>query len=560
MKTSDKLNAQYLGQLLKQHNCKTVVIAPGSRNAPLIITFTNDSDYRCISVPDERVAAFTAMGLTLEKREPVAVICSSGSAAVNFYPAVVEAFYQKLPLVVITADRPIELIDQGIGQAIRQPNVFTTHIVKDFDLIREPADELAKNFNQRSINEALLATKHGPVHINVPFDEPLYGTTEEQVEAQYIDETLGNRTLSNTKVEQLSSIWNEAPKIWVLAGQMLPDSELEEILTSLNQKSPFLIFSESLSNLHCACNIHSIDRLINTISEEEKEALCPDLLISIGGEVVSKMVKKFLRTFKPKHHWYVNEATEFQDTYGALTDHVQVHPALFFKDLMGFTKPKSSDYRDDFLAKDQKRMAKHAEFVNKAQFSDMAAFREILKHLPKDSILHCANSTSIRYSQLFDHEESILHYANRGTSGIDGCTSTAIGHAITTDKMVTLITGDVAFLYDSNAFWNDELPDNLRVIVLNNNGGNIFRIIEGPDKNEDFERFQETIHNVKLQGVATTFGLSFTSVSDEGKLQQVLSSFFAPEGGIKVLEIQTPRIESPEVLKNYWAFLRNGFK
>lgn len=536
------------------------MIAPGSRNAPMIITFTNDSDYRCISIPDERVAAFTAMGLTLEKREPVAVICSSGSAVVNFYPAVVEAFYQKLPLVVVTADRPKERIDQGIGQAIRQSNVFANHIVKDFDLIREPADELSQQYNQRCINEALLATKKGPVHINVPFDEPLYGITEEFVEAQYIDETLGNRTLSVTKVEQLSKIWNAAPKVWVLAGQMLPNSELEEVLTSLNQKSPFLIFSESLSNLHCDCNIHSIDRLINTISEEEKEALRPDLLISIGSEVVSKMVKKYLRTFKPKHHWYVNEATEFQDTYGALTDHVQVHPALFFKDLMQFAEDKPSEYRDTFLAKDQKRMAKHAEFINEAPFTDFVAFREILKYLPKDSILHCANSTSIRYSQLFDHEESILHYANRGTSGIDGCTSTAIGHAMSTDKMVTLITGDVAFLYDSNAFWNDELPDNLRVIVLNNNGGNIFRIIEGPDNNDTFERFQETVHNVKLQGVANTFGLSFTSVNEIGKLEQVLTSFFAKEGGIKVLEIQTPRIQNPKTLKDYWAFLRNGFK
>ena len=159
----------------------------------MIITFTNDSNYRCISIPDERVAAFTAMGLTLEKREPVAVICSSGSAVVNFYPAVVEAFYQKLPLVVITADRPKERIDQGIGQAIRQPKVFTNHIVKDFDLIREPEDELAQNYNQRCINEALLATKHGPVHINVPFDEPLYGIAHEIAEVQYIDETFSTR-------------------------------------------------------------------------------------------------------------------------------------------------------------------------------------------------------------------------------------------------------------------------------------------------------------------------------------------------------------------------------
>ncbi len=496
------------------------------------------------------------MGLTLENREPVAVICSSGSATVNFYPAVVEAYYQKLPLVVITADRPREMIDQGFGQTMRQADIFEKHIVSSVNLLREPQDELARNYNQRSINEAMLATKKGPVHINVAFDEPLYGTTEEELVVQYIAKTHGERTLRTPRIKELAQVWNRAPRVWVLAGQMLPDAKLEHELTELNQKSPFLIFSESLSNLHCSCNIHSIDRLVNTIDEEEKEALRPDLLISIGGEVVSKMVKKYLRQYKPRHHWYVSESIDFQDTYGALSDHVRAHPALFFEHLQQHVEAKSAAYREHFLQKDKTRMERHQCFVAKAPFSDLRAFDTVLKQLPANSILHCANSTSIRYSQLFDHQPEILHFANRGTSGIDGCTSTAVGHAMNTDKLLTLITGDVAFLYDSNAFWNDQLPANLRVIVLNNQGGNIFRFIEGPDLTENFERFQETVHKANLQGVASTFNLNFKSVDNEEELTAYLPAFFEDDG-LKVLEIKTPRELSPLVLKDYFKSLQN---
>lgn len=546
-----------MGFLLKQHGCKTVVISPGSRNAPLIISLTNQPEYRCISVPDERVAAFTAMGLTLEKREPVAVICSSGSATVNFYPAVVEAFYQNLPLVVITADRPQEFIDQGFGQTMRQPEIFEKHIVKSVNLIREPADQLSQNYNQRCINEALLATQKGPVHINVPFDEPLYGTIENPAEVKFINEVKGEKTLRTAKLEGLAEVWNSAPKIWVLAGQLLPDEHLEAELSKLNEKSPFLILSESLSNLHCSCNIHTIDRLINTLNEEEKADLRPDLLISIGGEVVSKMVKKYLRDFKPKAHWYVNETLHFKDTFGALTEHIQANPALFFKHLQQFAEPASTEYRERFLEKDGVRKMRHEKYLSKAPWSDFKAFDEILNHLPKNSILHCANSTAIRYSQLFDQAPGLLHFANRGTSGIDGCTSTAIGHAMNTSKVVTLVTGDIAFLYDSNAFWNNQLPPNLRVVILNNGGGNIFRIIPGPDENSTSQAFQETPHEYDLSGIAKAYKVHFQRVEGQSKLNEILPEFFA--GDIpKILEVATPREVSPDVLKTYFGALKSG--
>lgn len=555
IKTSDKLNAQYLAQLLKKHGCRTVVIAPGSRNAPMIISFSHDEDYRCLSVPDERVAAFTAMGLTLEKREPVAVICSSGSATVNFYPAVVEAYYQNLPLVVITADRPLELIDQGFGQTMRQPDIFEKHIACSVNLIREPSDNMARNYNQRCINEAMLATQKGPVHINVPFSEPLYGRSDTLSDVQFIDEVKGEKTLRTPKLQGLADVWNDSPRIWVLAGQLLPDSRLEKELTKLNELSPFLIFSESLSNLHCSCNIHSIDRLINTIDEKEKAALQPDLLISIGGEVVSKMVKQYLREYQPKAHWYINETLHFKDTYGSLSEHIQANPALFFAHLAEYAQPADSDYRDHFLALDQKRMHLHSQYLETAPWSDFSAFKILREQLPQQSILHCANSTAIRYSQLFDHDNELLHFANRGTSGIDGCTSTAVGHALNTDKIVTLVTGDVAFLYDSNAFWNAELPSNLRVVVLNNNGGNIFRIIAGPGDDPAAQLFQETPHHARLKGVAETWGVHYQCASNESELRKELDDFFRGEE-LKILEVQTPRQESPNVLKAYFRTLK----
>ncbi len=543
--------------LLKEHGCRNIVISAGSRNAPLIISFTNDADYQCFSAPDERSAAFIALGMTLENRELVAVISSSGSAVANFYPAVCEAFYQKLPLVILTADRPKELIDQGIGQAIRQENIFDNHIVKSANLLREPQDDLAKNYNQRIINEAMLATQNGPVHINVPLDEPLYETTENQSDARFIGELQGDLIFSPEKLERRAEVWNESAKIWVLAGQLRPNEKLEKSLSQLNEKSPFLIFSETLSNLQCDCNIATVDRLINTISDDEKKALQPDLVISIGGEVVSKMVKKFLRNFPPKAHWYLDEGAEFQDTYGALTEHVRVNPTLFFEALSQKAESKNADYRDEFLEKNSARSKKHDEFLAQADYSDLVVFEQILKHLPKGNILHCANSTPIRYSQLFDHQKDTLHFANRGTSGIDGCTSTALGHALSTEKEVVLITGDIAFLYDSNAFWIDQKPDNLKVIVINNGGGNIFRIIEGPDKSEKMERFQETVHELNLEGVASIYQLPYSKLENPKDFNTVLPWFFN-EKKLHILEIKTPRKTSPQVLKKYFEYLKNG--
>ena len=549
---SSKTNARYVAAIAKQHGCSNVFISPGSRNAPLITSFTKDEEYKCVSIPDERVCAFTALGACIAKNKPVAIICSSGSAVVNFYPAVVEAYYQKLPLIVISADRPKEWIDQGIGQAIRQDNVFDQHIVKSVSLTRESGDSLSNRYNQRLINEAFIASENGPVHINIPFEEPLYDMNEDYEErAQLIKTVEIKNSLSPFALKELGAIWNDSPKVLILAGQMSPNDKLKESLEALNAISPFLILYETVSNLNISNGIGSIDRLINTIGKEEEEEFIPDLLITIGGEVVSKMIKKLLR--KPSiRHWHIG--AEVKDTFLNMEKLINLEAELFFDQIKTVARLKPEAYRDKWLNKHHEKGITHKNYVSGLAFSDFKAIYHILGTLSSNDILHCANSTSIRYTQLFDFDEDIKHYANRGTSGIDGCTSTAIGHAMMVTDQVNLISGDIAFLYDSNAFWNDELPSNLRIFVLNNNGGNIFRIIQGPVKDANFERYQETHHEFTAEGIALTYGIKYLAVRSEAELKDYLEQ--DKKDGLEIVEIFTSRIKSPDALKNYFEYLR----
>lgn len=554
-KTSSKANARYLAILLKKHGCTEIVISPGSRNAPLIIAFGNDKDYNCISVPDERSAAFVALGKSMASGKPSAVICSSGSALVNYYPAVTEAFYQKLPLIILSADRPHEWIDQGIGQTIRQNEVFEKHICYSANLLGEPNSDLNQNFNQRQINEAMIASKGGPVHINIPLAEPLYDSIENPKEDIHLIESLDlSGDLNDEHWQSLHTSWNIHQRILVLAGQLPSDPDLRKSIEDLHQKSPFLVFSETLSNLHTSNSICSIDRLINTLGEEDKNSIKPDLLITIGGEIVSKMVKRLFRD-KNIEHWHISESREIKDTFLNLKKIVPLKPQRFFEGIAKAAVSKSSNFVDNALDWDKEKSIKHLKFIEQSPFSDLLVISEVVKHLPKNSILHTANSASVRYTQLFDQEPSIEHYSNRGTSGIDGCSSTSLGFASINKKMLTLISGDVAFMYDSNAFWNDELPSNYRAIVVNNSGGNIFRIIKGPEKDANFEKFQETNHQQSVKSIAQRFSLSYQQASNLEELKRELVNFYDESEKPKILEVFTPRIESPEILQDYFRFL-----
>lgn len=561
-KTSSVYTARLLAALLKKHGCTQVVISPGSRNAPIINALAADEDYDLYAVPDERVAGFTALGLTLARNEPVAVVCTSGSAAANYFPAVTEAFYQQAPLIVLTADRPKEMVDQGVGQTIQQENIYGRHVVYDVALQRDTGDSLAQEYNAREINRALLASAKGPVHLNVPFAEPFYGREpldENPAAIPYIPARKPRpANLPEGHWHELAQKWNKAGRIWIIAGMMKPRPHLAKAIAQLQQQSPFVLLTETTANIPDTEAIAGIDRFINTLSERQKEEWRPDLVITLGGEVISKMVKRFVQGSNAPAHWQIAEQEPPMDAYHNLQEYLPVAPENFFTEMARRVAPRKADYRNQLLAAHHRKGRLTEQYVKEIAFSDLQAFDSIAKALPPKAILHCGNSASIRYAQLLNQHKLAYHHSNRGTSGIDGCTSTAIGHAMGTDKPVVLITGEVAFNYDSNAFWNDRLPANFRCLVLNNGGGNIFRIIAGPEKDAAFERFQETPHHLHLQGIAAVYNIPYLAVNDASALQEALPDFLDVKDstGPQILEVQTPRLENPRVLAGFFEYLR----
>jgi 2-succinyl-5-enolpyruvyl-6-hydroxy-3-cyclohexene-1-carboxylate synthase len=483
--------AQSIIEICLAKGLTDIVISPGSRNAPLTIGFANNTNFTCYSIADERCAAFFAAGMAQQLKKPVAVVCTSGSALLNYYPAVAEAFYSQIPLVVISADRPHDKIDIGDGQTIRQENVYANHILFSANLLEEASIE-----NDRLINEAIntAVLLKGPVHINAPFEEPLYETvTELSVQSEVF-----NTIIDDILPEDLNlyaNKWNEAKKKLILVGVNDPDIIDPSIIEQLANDPSVVVMTETTSNLHHDSFLNNIDTIITPFTHEDFIAYKPDILITFGGMVVSKRVKAWLRKYKPEEHWHIDTLRAY-DTFGALTKHFEIDANTFFKDLLPQTIAIESTYREMAQKLKAYRKVKHDEYLSKIPFSDFKVFELLIPVLPENSQVQISNSSAIRYMQLFDVKESVEVFCNRGTSGIDGSTSTAVGAAVASGKETIVITGDISFLYDSNALWNNYIPKDFKIVIINNGGGGIFRILPGHKETHVFNTYFETEHHL----------------------------------------------------------------
>jgi len=574
--------AQHVVQICAAKKVQHVVISPGSRNAPLTQGFIAHPLIKTYSIIDERCAAFFAMGIAQQLQQPVAVVCTSGSAVLNYYPAVAEAFYSNIPLVVISADRPKHLINIGDGQTINQENVFDKHIGYSANL-KPDLGENSERFstpkdipsfildkllhidkerlsaNQQEINKALniAITKSTPIHINVPLAEPLYETQDEFSEKiQVIEPKNIDSNINNEAFEVFLKHWNTASKRMVLAGVLSPESITQKHLDFLGEDCNAVVFTESTSNLNHSKYLPSIDQILTPLTTTEFEKLQPDVLLTFGGMVVSKKIKQFLRTYKPKAHFHVDVYTGW-DTYFKLTHHFKVSPNVFLEKLQEETVKNEGNYQSDWLTVKEERLIKHQAYLQTIPFCDFKAFETILQCLPNDINLHLSNSSTIRYVQLFHQNKTINQYCNRGTSGIDGSTSTAIGHAVVSDKQNVLITGDLSFLYDSNGLWNNYIPNNFRIILINNTGGGIFRILPGDKTSADFSTYFETNHNLNASHLCKMYNVDYQKVSNVSDLEDNLSSFYSGNQKPKLLEVFTPRTVNDTVLINYFKHLKS---
>ena len=549
-KYSSKRSIQILAHILKEYGIYNVIISPGSRNAPISIHFGEIDEFKCYSIVDERSAAFVGLGMAKSVKKPVCITCTSGSAAANYYPAITEAFYQNVPLLVLTADRPVDYVDIFDGQTIRQNEIYKQHSYGDFQLY-EDSKENSEEYNFETIKKAieLCIEKQGPVHINIPLEEPLYDLISEIPQFPSVEKTIQKKNYEIPA--NLIAEWNTSKRILILVGTRDYSEELETQLSQLVKNHSVVVLCEANSNLRNEKFFHHIDRYVFNFSEEDYSIYAPDLLITVGQNVVSKKIKQFLRKAKPKAHWHIDEVWQ-PDTFFALTEKIETNAENFFAKIFSFVTLEPSPYFNLWDVLRDKKDAKHEAYIQQISFSDFYLFYLLSHKVPANYNLHISNSSAIRYAQLFDFQQKI--YCNRGTSGIDGSTSTAMGFAIKNSEPTVLVTGDLSFFYDINGLWNPYIPPFTRIIVFNNHCGDIFNIIPGPSNaNENtLDEFITTKHNLNAERLAKHFGFGYTKVDEEATLSRVLDNFFKPEAQPKILEVDTSEVNNSDILKSYF--------
>lgn len=552
MLNTNKQHIRHLAAICHAKGIQRVVVSPGSRSAPLVIAFARHSDIQLIPIIDERSAAFFALGMAQQLQHPVALVCTSGSAVLNYAPALAEAYYQKIPLVVLTADRPHEWINQQDGQAIVQKNVFENFILKSFELPCEPATETELWHNDRIINEAIniAITQQGPVHINIPLREPLY----EQIEiiSPEAPKIVNNIKKERQKVLSFGEDLGEV-KALILGGNGTFDFSAYD----LTQFSNSVFLSEINCNTNNEAFHHNLDALINAIPNNETEKFQPELLITFGGAIVSKKMKEFLRNNPPKLHWHLSEEHEHIDTFQCLTDVIDANIFEIIGELEKWRNEKKK-FQEEWNNLSEKVKSKQETFLLNTPFCDFKVYQNLTSHISHlTSVnLHLGNSTPVRYAAYFNWGNGTIINSNRGVSGIDGTVSTAAGAAFVNGKITVLITGDIAFMYDSNGLWNQQLPKNLKVIVINNQGGNIFRLINNEETLPELTEYFETPHPYHVEYITKAFDIPYYFCDTETTLESCLKSFFEPSEKPAVLEIKTDGKLSAKVFKDFIKHLK----
>jgi len=569
-----------IAEICARHGITDVVLSPGSRSAPLTLAFARHPAFRgrLRVVPDERAAAFIGLGIAQATRRPVVLVCTSGTAGLNYAPAVAEAFFQQIPLLVLTADRPPEWIDQLDGQTIRQRNLYGAHAKGAFDFPADTSHPDAKWHSERIINEAINLTRAlpaGPVQVNIPLREPFYPKAGEEMgyeqgiriirdDADVPANTFFAEALAQTPYANLLK------RILVVVGQHEYDSGLITALEYFAQQSGAVIIADTISNVPASKRaVTSQDVFLSSTDEEFRESLRPDLLITIGKSLISKALKLYLRKYPAQQHWHLQPHSHpVADVFRSLTQIFRTSPYIFLGDFAHEfhqeQRVQAQHYGKAWRSTNQRATQFLATFfaLESPPFNEFSAFRQVLAALPETTALHLANSMAVRYANILGIPpgRQIEVFANRGTSGIDGCTSTAVGAALAQpERPVVLLTGDVAFFYDRNAFWHNYPTPNLRVVLFNNHGGGIFRLIDGPRQQPELEEFFETRQTLTAENTARDFNLAYFPVSSFAELEAALPVFFAAETGAAILEVFTDSKTNAAFFEEYRAAVRKAF-
>lgn len=541
------------------------MFSPGSRSAPLVLAFSQIPGIECIVIPDERVAGYFALGMAQQLRETVALVCTSGTAVLNLVPAACEAYYQKIPLLLLTADRPEGADKMGENQAIAQDNIlfgfncFEASVNGD----AERKNELQAVYNTVAKAVSLTRDMQGPAHINIRLSEPLYKTTDEKLPAlkpAKLDKPLTYSILKKNR-KKIYKDFSATGRKMIIVGLRDKNAAFNERIKKLSQRKDIIILHESLANINIPGTVWNYDACLSVGNTP-----VPDIVISMGGQIISKKIRSFLK--QAKTHWDIpvgSAPARGWKMFGNILEDWNEHNELEMLDLFLETKEQSdSTFRNDWLKVSRQTEQLSSEYLSGIPFSDMKVFETLVSSYPPKSNIQYGNSTPIRYSNFFKHSYSPFRglggvNANRGTSGIDGCVSTAAGAAYVNKGLTISIVGDVSFFYDSNALWNNYLSPNLRIILINNAGGNVFRLIEGPGTVPQFEKFFETTHKLSAKHLAAMHQIPYYYCDSLAGLNKILNTFYKPQKGRPaILEIKTNGKKSAAIYKQYFKFLEKN--
>lgn len=560
IKNTDKWGCRQIAAGLAAFGIRHVVTSPGSRNAPLIMAVARHDRLHTHTVVDERSAAFTALGMASVSGEPIAIICTSGTALLNYGPAIAEAYYRHIPLIAITADRPSEWIDQDDSQTMRQPGALRNIVKASYSIKGEAETETEKWYVNRTINDALLCAtngRQGPVHINIALSAPLTAETAADINEPFrkidlldIPHVLPNET-ARALASQLAS-----RKVMVVAGFNSPSAKISRAMGIMAALPNVAVMAEGLANIHCRGEVmFTPDRIISGIAQaapQAVESLCPDILITFGGALVSATLKKFLRTAKPCEHWHigVNDATV--DCFMSLTRRIEMPPEGFFPKLatslqhLTRTGVNTGTYA----------VAWHA-FASDAtagattgcEWNALAATGQILSEVPAGWNLQLSNGMSVRYALQFPLDKFHRADCNRGVSGIDGSSSTAVGASFLCQKPTLFITGDMSMQYDIAALSSPLLTGKLKIVVINNGGGGIFKYVDTTARLPETPQLIHCQLNLPVAALAETYGFSHIRASGFAELTAAIKEMTACNDRPVILELITDGDTDARVMK-----------
>lgn len=567
MKDTSNANCRELLEVMIAHGVRHLVASPGSRNAPLLIGASVRDKLKTTVVNDERTAGFIALGMAMASKRPVALACTSGTALYNYAPAIAEAYYQKIPLIVISADRPTQWIDQDDSQTLHQFEALGKIVKRSFDIppetgmstrCRNSEYESERDwFVNRVANEAVLTSigkQPGPVHVNIQFAEPLNQLTEHKEKSIRIVNVIENDNgLPPHKLKELSE-YLLSKRVMVVAGFMLPDDNLNRAIVEFSHLPNVTLMCETLSNLHLEGNPYMIDSLLVSLTEEEKKRMAPEIVISIGGALISRMLKDYLRGASRTEHWTLNDTPLSADSFQRLTTHIDVSPARFFKGIAGMSRhlirkghePVVNNYAAEWQKLRIGIKERNDTSFEQYGWSEYYALGVLFKHLPTSFNVFLSNGTCVRYAQLLMDKLPHACYGNRGVSGIDGTNATATGISMIFKGTTLLITGDMSFSYCPEIMNRKISDSDLRIVVINNSGGGIFRFIKTTRDLKQREDYFCNSPELPLEKLAAAYNRPYKKVTSCSELRDSVDYLYSTPRA--VLEIEVDAQKSADTL------------